>query len=548
MASQVLDGEDYIPSSSSSSLLTLGDDRESLAAAERTVTKASSACLSIASISRAEQQLRHAVQLHRGGTCVRFTREDIAAIHDPELLQFLAGCSEPIKPTKPEVKEAEQQSLSDGATSPLPPSISAAAIEAEMEALQREIDTFITAVDSDGKTYEIQIGSNGRVEVPIQDEAASENANLEEDSDDDEGNTTAADTSALLEETDDEEPSASETSVSLAAVAPNPKRKAGDVATTRLQPSQRPFRRPAAITTSRRAAPKLQQPPAPPPVCSGRVRPAKETALFKRTGANRTRRANAVQPDPAVSVKPQVGLTAEEESRVDLLLLQDFTAALDGVPYRLKQEQVIRLSQLDDEISAYREVRGATESTPASPTSEANQTILQRKDGPTGDTANSQMTSGRRLGNHYMIEARQEELRMQKLRSVNQRLEQLHRIAEELQLQPSPDVPDDVASLRPQWSKLKNFTVPTEEEIQEMLRAAREEDIRATERGLAAAASHVSNASELQNHLRAICSRATELVEELQSQPLALKDCIPVAVPTDDQTDMSSTTSTFTEG
>ncbi|CBZ25022.1 conserved hypothetical protein [Leishmania mexicana MHOM/GT/2001/U1103] len=459
------------------------------------------------SVAKAEAALQKTVHLSRGGLCAEFTAEDIRRISDGDVLRYLSTHS-------------SASAEGDGGTKTAPverprvPATTTADIEAHMEALQEEINTFITVVDNEGCSYEIRVGASGHVQVPIEDDDLEDGASLCEV----EGETelVPAGDAALVASPD--EGAARTEGVTSIAVS--------------LLSSEAP------PTTSHPPSQRVRRPPLSKP-----IRPTRSTAHHSARVHQVTRFSKSPPParpskssrlstarPPAFAVRPQASLTTSEATRVEHLLDPSATAALMANPYVLGPEKEKRLRVLEAEARRLAAVRGAvvTEDALQHLKDEATDVLAAALPDVTETTTD--------LGNAYMRYAREHEKMAHQMQPVNERLHALQRRAAALALAPADDVPSSVAALRPSWAQAIEPVIE-EEQVQRLLELAREEEAMAKEAGLNCVLPPAPDdpLSGLRRHLGAACTRAADLLAMYESAPLALRS--PVAAGAEDADD-----------
>lgn len=527
LTSHLLHDQDYGELSSSSSLSSASFSAIGSAATTST-THAAVSRMPLSAVAKAEAQLKKPVSLSHGGLTINFSKEDIQHITDPEVLRLLAGDGGAWRESTQTLRSLAPAALaaSPGGTT---------AMEAHMEALQREIDTFITAVDNEGRSYEIRMGATGHREMLIADD---------DDDDDDE-----ADAVLDKENERDEEGSSAEVEE---RVLPE-KGSAGEpvlpAASAISEASGNLSREKRESTPAKPSAPPLPHKntqvtsaPQRPPGTTKNVQPRQThmrlTPLPPPAPPSSSRVKAPVLPSsssaPAIPVRPQAGLSDVEEARVAQLLDGEAMAALTASkPFTCTHELVERLRLLEERIGRYAAVRGGP-SPSSSPGLEALRQDSSHTDAaahtgaPDADdncTQNGRKTATE-LGNAYMRDSRQAEQAAQQLRSVNQRLRALQRRDEALAMAPADDTPAAVLALRPSWAQPSSPAME-EAEVQQLLSMARAEEARAREAGLMSTTAALPTSADpyagLRDQLRDASRRATELLKVYDASPPELR-------------------------
>lgn len=482
LTSRLLHEQDYEALSSSSLSSSLASD--SVSVSDRTAGTATTAASSsyaavprmpLAALARAEAQLRRPLTLANGGLTADFTAEDIGHITDAAVLRCLAGSDTPRPPSAP-VNE----------------------MEARMAALQHEIDTFITAVDNEGRSYDIRLGPSGHRQILIADEEVDEVGDEE----------SAKDVQEALQ-LQPSTPTVPDVSPRTAGDAPS---SAPPTTSSARHTQSQKQRRPTAERSARTGRVPNRFAPAPPPA---------------RASVSRV----AAAAPPAVTVRPQAGLTTTEEERVEALLDESVFGALSTHnPFTTTTELVARFAALQEQISRYVAARGG-QAEPAP--------LLHLPPPSTAGAAASSppATTAAEMGNIYMREARQHAEAAQRLRRVNARLQALQQRSEALALAPAEDTPSDLVALRPLWAQSPADAID-EAEVQRLLAEARAEEERAREVGLTSTAiTSADPFTGLRDQLQSAGRRAVELLAAYDACPPALREA--PALADDDAADAS---------
>jgi hypothetical protein len=487
LTSRLLHDQDYDePSSSSSSSLSSASSfnvNDTVTTAKVSASSDPVPRMPLSTVARAEVQLKKPVLLSHGGLAIHFSKEDIQHLSDPEVLRVLAG--------------GASTSAVPQRASP-PPSATAAAssatafdMDAHMAALQREIDTFITAVDNEGRSYDICLDTSGLKEVLIADDERDAMLKVESSED-----SFADDTAAVLPA-----PYASPPSPPATLKSSTSLRTSTPVSAVPSTPQSRQQRRPATEKRSRAQCPPRPVAPSPPPLTTAR---------------SSSTRAKAPAQPPAIPVRPQAGLTDAEERRVGQLLDgAAFTTLMTSNPFVCGAAVSEQLSELEKQINRYVAVRGGA---PTPPAFESSTAASNTDASAGGRTANE-------LGNMYMRYGREASEAAQRLRSVNQRLRALQRLSEALALEPSEDTPADILALRPSWAQPSQPALE-EAEVQQLLATARAEEERAHEAGFPKTTlpATVDPFARLRDQLRNAGGRALEQLKMYEASPPLLRN------------------------
>lgn len=548
LASRLLHDQDYGELSTSSSASSLSSASFSVgeAAVSTTATSSHNAAaprMPLAALARAEAQLRRPVSLSHGGLAIHFSRDDIQHITDPEVLQLLASEA----PSTNQVAAPEAASAS---------AVSTSEMDAHMDALQKEIDTFITAVDNEGRSYEIRMGATGQKEMFIADEELDTTAELEE------AKKIEIDTTR---ETLPEEPTRSLSTFVPDAPTPPMREKPSSAP---AKPAVLPPPHKATVTDAHLRPQQQQQPhlslqpqqvrkPPPPGTqksarVAQRVRPGltptpppPSSSAASASSLSSAHRVKSTTQPPAVPVRPQAGLTEGEESRVEQLLDSAAFDALSSTnPFLCEDTQLAQLKELEAQISRYVAVRGGPPTSYKLGDRSAGELIVTSSEAAheaQGDT-NTVAPSVAALGNAYMRDSRAAERAAQRLHSVNERLRALQRRNEALAMAPDDNTPADILALRPAWARSETVSV-SEVELQALLTAAREEEARAREVGVPSLTPRapLDPFVGLRDELRSAGSRAMALLEEYDANPpLLRKTPSPVSVSDTEEAEMPS--------
>ncbi|KAK7196576.1 hypothetical protein NESM_000595800 [Novymonas esmeraldas] len=460
---------------------------------------ASPARMPLSVLARAEAALQRPVQLTRGGLCAEFGADDIECITDGDVLRCLSGDSggPPDALVEPGGEPAVQ-------------------MEAHMAALQREIHTFITAVDNDGRRYAIRLGSTGRVQVPLDDgDEDSDDGGSSDDTSDGSSDAGSSTTTGAVPSSEGgaatSGQAATSSPASEAAAPTAPLHKSAPARRPRAAAPVRPGGVPTAVHNAR-ARLQAGRPSAPPPPPPSRP--------------SRRSRAAAAGP-PTIAVRPQASLTAVEAARVERLLDSAVMASLAANPYALGAETAQRLHDLAAEARRYADVRGAADDV-------ETHAIVHDVAGDVGGVPGSAEastvashhldTTAAEVGNAYMRDAQQQAAMARQLRSVNARLRAVQRRVEELALAPAEDAPTSVVALRPSWARAAAPSVE-EADVQRLLELARAEEVRGREAKLPPTTlpAPTEPFTELRRLLGDACARATARLADFESAPPAVR-------------------------
>lgn len=501
--------------SSAAALSTLydgdvGPRRQSRAAAS---AAAAQPRMPLSSIVKAETALQRAVHLTNGGLCAAFSVDDIRRITDGDVLRFLANSAGPAADTVSAVADAA--GVADDGAHEGP----GTDIEAHMAALQHEIDTFITAVDNEGRNYEIRVGAGGRVGVAIddgEDTVDGEGRNGAAPAAEEEAAPTAGGDSVTDGRGADATTATTATAAALLVVPPA---LVGRVS----PPTGRTGRRPPPPTL-----PPLPQAPPPPPSTQPRphnARTRQSHALSPAPPLTRHTKPRQTPPPalkpPAVPVRLQGALTEAESVRVEALMDTAAMGAIVSHPYALDGDAQDQLASLEAEVRRYAAVRtgDAAVDAPlaAAPCGAAAlPTDATSEQGGCGVSSSSAITE---LGNAYMRQAREDKAAEQRMRTVNARLQALQQRAEALLLAPADDVPAAIAALRPVWAQTPAPLSMDEAEVHGLLGLAQDEEVRAVAAALPVAPT--APAAEPFTALRALaaktCASASELLASYET-------------------------------
>lgn len=504
--------------------------------------------ISISALATAERQLRKGIPFTSGGTMVSFTKDDVARLSDPAVLQFLQNHSQRfnkyVRPAAPDT------------AAPSAPFTAAADVEADINELQREIETFITAVDQAGQSYQIHLDDSGHLVVPV--------ADLDEEAEEEEDE---KDSTLDVKQAGSTSPSSSSSShpsspsrVSSAPRQPGEHQAGGyqphgeghpsavdpgsaselaavglDVGEGNMSMPQSPSASIARPSARRNAAPVTSSETvhrrAKGSGEGGRTMVSQGVPAFQRKPAPLAQERARRGKKPATAVRVR-GLLPEEDARIDRLLRCDGdTLIARPSPFKLSSAAEERISAIDDALGTLRMVRGAVSSSSTSRVAPSG-----AGDGAPGVSASPSLrdvdepppAQGRTaLGNRYMREAQQARVREAQLSRINEQLERLHREVELLASDESPpDLPASVLSLRPAWLQAHMAPAFTEDRVQEMVCAAAEEDQRANVHGLPSPPSSSRQSLDavvvLRDHLATVVARASQLVSDSSSHPIEL--------------------------
>lgn len=427
----------------------------------------SHASLSLTSVMRAEKMLDKTLPLVHGGTHVEFTKADLERIRDPEVLQFLQDNSKMFKKYEKANAEPTSAPQSGGKV------VSAAEMEAAIEAFQQQLDTFITAVDEDGREYTIELDEKGTLQVPVEDDLP-----FGED-DEDEGYDTP-------DSRPSSPPTETEESPRIAVKAKEAEdmldEESGDAVHSSL---------PRSVT--------LEETPQPSPP--------------KKAKRKRQHEVKHRSKPSRIPVRQVRTFLPEEEERVDELLAAS-RADLERNPFHLPSD---RVKEIDVSLSKYRKLRGP------SPRREPLKVL------DTFDDNRSSQKSQRApnaLGNRYLEEMKKQQRFNGMMRSVNAALAKTQKEMELLELM--TDTSDELLAARPSWAR--DVTLASEEEVRAEIERARAEEQKAKEMGLHVDVPTRDPYASLIQNIREVSSRAEGLLQGLtpiqHSSPPLLEDSI----------------------
>eukprot|EP00796_Vickermania_ingenoplastis_P001025 gene1025-613_t len=459
----------------------------------------SCASMSITSVMRAEAMLKKSLPLLRSGgaTHVAFTKEDLQQIRDPEVLQFLEENSAMFKKY---IKTASQCSPREPCVERRPKGLSAADVEAKISEFQKEIDTFITAVDDRGRSYRIHVESDGTLEVPLEDDAPfgssdDEGVELDSDSDSERGDGAGleqlAGTSEISRDVEEVEGSGGVEEVQEEELEAVPR------TASRLTSNGSPPRVGAESPPTRRVRFSV-------PKASGR---ASKQKIKKRPILE------------APTVRPLHDFLPAEDERIEELLRTDVEGTMGKRtqnPFVLSDAAATRLAELDKAIAKLEEVRG-----PLPPTSGRRYVLPapQARPAPAPPSASASASTTQTLGNRYMEEMKERKKAEKIMSELNAAILRNQRELELLAQQAADDTPESVRRLRPEWAR-EVVPLATEEEREALLAAAREEEATAVRLGLESTGLPRDPYSSLLAELRDVSSRAQRLADEAEAEPL----------------------------
>lgn len=544
--------------------------------------------LSLAALAKAERALERPVTITNGGTHVAFSQEDVHRIRDPAVLRFMEENSSLFArylKDKSAKSDGSRQSAAaanpdlTAAASSAKEALTAAQVEASILSLRREIETFITAVDEDGRNYRILTNEEGNVVVPVAEAL---------DSDDDDGSGSAE----LMEELETGGEAVGSVSgvaslraeqqqpLFLSTAGPLEERRGVGVGTAEGPADRKGDRSLEGVAPTEKAVPSPTPPPAPPPTDSallkertgpkGRRQTTSKTALvpsiraanaarlppsssrsarvLRASPADTHLRGKAGKPaslaPPAKPVRPVRALLPEEEERVERLLREDIPVAGPS-PFALSEAASRRVAEIDERLSSLRVARRAQRTLDTVPDSVHGEERLgaDAAVGAVGAAQTRRQTN--RLGNAYMQESRAAAQHRRKVQQVNTQLLRIHREIEELALSAdaSESLPADVRAMRPRWACASSENLPNADVVAELLEEAEEEQRRYELLGTGGAAAASFNAATFSGvttdpyaSLRETLSEARRRAEGLlaeESHEHASEDVVPESDATD---------------
>lgn len=476
------------------------------------------ASLPLRSIARAEKDLRRHVLLSSDATHISFSKDDIAQIHDPELLAFLEEnstlLSQSLDGQRPQSGVPTQSDL------PTALPTSAADINAHILSLQAEIDTFITAVDNKGRSYRINLSEDGTLQVPVEDDSgAGSSSDMESSEAEAEGEGEGEAPTVAKGEVETTSPTAD-----VAPITP--------VGSERHRSSHRqtppstwddPPR--GRVGNFRRRAPRYQW-----PTGVARDHPLR-TAIQRTSEATKgSERSIPEKPAPAERAKapphhtralaqPRMkvrrvrALLPEEEERIETLLGCNFATPVAN-PFTISEVNQRRLAEIEVALERMQTVRGDTELRTA--TKEESTASSARRATSSTHTATSDANA---RGNAYMVQVLAEQTHKARLRRVNAELRRIHNDLEALAMAADSDLPESVFTLRPQWARERPALL-SESEVLQMVEEARMEQSRAELCGLSALPIVTDPMAHLLRNLEETRLHALSVVEKADTEPL----------------------------
>lgn len=525
--------------------------------------------LSLSSVARAESILKKSLPVVRGGTHVQFTREDLERIRDPEVLQFLEENSSMFKKyIKPD--NEGHSPLPDAAESDktsAPKGISAAELQKSIMEFQREIDTFITAVDNSGRAYHIELDENGTLQVPIDDDEDDDVFFSGGDDDDDAFSGVGEDplettmTPPATRRGDDpsrlaagSRSGSARSSGSLSGrrrtkltvpipsheeerVLEGEKKDVGEhtlsvrsQSNTTTEGGLKEKTESQKLALEKGSKKKVVQFPRSSEITSGRKNPSPQ----KRRTA---RSSNKIKASAPAVVKPVRAFLPEEEERIGALLKDSAPTALLGHnPFIISEETNAKLLEDEKKLEALRLVRGPLPPRRQPLTLDYAPLVVQEKPGSAATLrSKSTATAGvhKALGNKYMAEMKEKQKMEKALAKLNAAILANQREIEQLSAQDGEsEAPEELLQLRPEWVRKAVIPLATEDEVQHLLTEARAEEAEAEKHGLRRQGSHEDPYVALLTRLHEAAARAEEMTKEWSSNPLQ-RSSPPPPLPTD---------------
>lgn len=457
--------------------------------------------LSIQSLVRAEAALQKSLPVVRGGTHVEFTADDIKRIRDPEVLQFLEENSKMftkyIKTDAEGKEQAQTQTKHSG--------VSAAQVEATILEFQREIDTFITTVDHQGKSYSIQVDDHGSLQVPIDDLSL-----MEEE--EEEGEEVEA---VRMEEAH------SEGRERAGSAAPfdtrTPTRRTDSLDSAQSVGVQQEVQQESRCATS--SSSRNKEPASPEPRNKSFMPKIEQK---KRLARSNQKAMPSSSRKPPAAVRPVHCFLPEEDARIEELLKCDIaTSPLNANPFNVGETARSRLNDIDTALEKLRDARGPLTAF------RRNDYALPELRATTREVQVEAPKTANALGNKYMEDMKERQRLEKALARLNMLILKNQRDRESIpQPQDVDDAPRDIMALRPEWAQ-QSAPLASEEEISALLESAREEELKAAQI-VKTSGTGVGNAeiydpyAPLIQQAREAMTRAHKLTSDISSAPLEL--------------------------
>lgn len=422
----------------------------------------SSCSMSLSSLMHTENLLQKQLPVVHGGSHVEFTKKDLMRIKDPDVLEFFERNSSIFgkymkKTTSKSENEISMSNKSFLAT------ISAVDVQKSIHVLQQEIDTFITAVDNEGKKYNIELNASGTLQVPISDCISENNHHYTKSlsciphpvitfSQDFTGYTDGAPPVSVEDEL-------------LEKTESLPPFESVDEHENELLFS---FREQKATTTSHSSSPRSARKKT--AIEETENEKAKHLSFFsKRKNDGKVFKEERHKKAHLYPGRIHFDLSPNDDARVSELLSSDGDVALNREenPFLLPKKERERLSQIENSLSTFRRIRKVL----SNGAKETIFPILKKKHPNSSENAQSSSV----LGKMYMDEVSEKNKMQCALNILNAKLIAYQQESEALSLELSQSVAKEVCNLRPSWAQ-NPIQLALDNEVTEMIQQAKVEE------------------------------------------------------------------------
>lgn len=427
-----------------------------------------SCSMSLSSLMHAEELLKKQLPVVRGGSHVEFTKEDLVRIKDPNVLEFLARNSNMFGKYLKSDSTKKENEAKEGEKCVLP-TISAADVQKRIEEFQREIDTFITAVDNTGKKYNIELNSKGTLHVPIMDDV-DEISSQDNSSHDDvaevsqisyPGTTDKEDVGKTVDKTSltsvEEELPLNKESISSLKQEEQQENALPFLSSPRKEPTNAPSLdlHAAASNSTGKKAENINS-----------SFPSSFQILKSRKNYSAKQRNKVVVPNVGIN---RFSLLPDEEARINNILDNDTDVDFwkGNNPFYLSENAKKRFSEIDKSLNTFRCIRGAEDKH----IENSSSPIPQRKD----PSISIKGRSAAALGNKYMEEIKERQKISRALAAVNAKLMENQREIEGLPMKLRESIPEEINQFRPTWARTA-INIASDQEITDMIQQAKSEE------------------------------------------------------------------------
>lgn len=455
-----------ILSSSSSSISTVSLSDFSFETREddssQNLQGCNSCSMSLSSLMHTESLLQKQLPVVHGGSHVELTKKDLMRIRDPKVLEFFERNSSIFgKYVKKSTSKSETQIILN--KNSFLSTISDVDVQKSIREFQQEIDTFITAVDNDGKKYSIELNAKGTLQVPISDDL-SENSLDSTEAVSCTSHPATTFSQDFMRHADGAFPvsvkkETFEKTECLPPLESANEHKIGLLFFDREQKELRSTHRSSLHAARRKTSVEDTE--------NEKSKPLSFSSK-KKNGVNLLKKQKKKKTISSHGGN-RFDLSPAEDARVSEILCCDDDAVLkqENNPFVLPNRVQERFSQVENSLSTLRRIREVFYKSVKHAFSPA------QKEEPHSSSENVMSSSA--LGKKYMEEVKEKQKMRCALSTLNAKLIAYQHESEALSLELSESVSMDVRNLRPRWAQ-NPIQLASDEEVMEIIQQAKIEE------------------------------------------------------------------------